>query len=63
MHDVFRFMKRNSSLFVPRYGMAMHIYDYHSKFILNRYGQVKHFYGSNVEWPVIEADIKKLLDE
>lgn len=63
MHDAFRFLKRNSPLFVPRYGMATHIYDYHTKFLLNRYGQVKHFYSPSVEWPVIEADIKNLLDE
>ena len=43
--------------------MATHIYDYHTKFVLNRYGQVKHFYSPNVEWPVIEADIKNLLEE
>ena len=63
MHDLFKFFKRNSPLFVPRYGMAAHIYDYHTKFLLNRYGQVKHYYSPSVELPVIEADIKRLLEE
>lgn len=63
MHDLLRFLKKNSPLFVPRYGMATHIYDYHTKFLLNRYGEVKHYYAASIEYPVIEADIKKLLDE
>jgi glutathione peroxidase-family protein len=40
MHDLYKFLKRNSELFVPRYGMALHLYDYHSKFLCNRYGEV-----------------------
>lgn len=63
MHEAFKFMKRHSPLFVPRYGMATHIYDYHTKFLLNRYGQVRHYYSAGTEWPVIEADIKRLLEE
>lgn len=62
MHDLFRFTKRNcDELFVPRYGMARHIYDYNCKFLFNRYGQVKHYYPPNVELAVIEADIKELI--
>ena len=45
MHMLFRFLKRNTpKLFVPRYGMAAHLYEHHSKFLCNRYGQVKHYY-------------------
>jgi len=63
MHDIFRFLKRNSPLFIPRYGMASHIYDIHTKFLLNRYGQVEHYYAPSVELAKIEADIKVLLKE
>jgi len=31
--------------------------------LCNRYGEVKHFYHPAVEYAVIEADIKKLLEE
>lgn len=61
MHDMLRFIKRNTSLFIPRYGMAGHIYDYNTKFLLNRYGEVKHHYGPQIELAIIEADIKALL--
>ncbi len=64
MHDLFKFFKRQtSSLFVPRYGMASRIYDYHTKFLCNRYGEVKKYYGSRVEMAIIEADIKDLIKE
>jgi hypothetical protein len=56
-------MKRNSPLFVPRYGRACHINDHYSKFLLNRYGQVKHYYTGMTEMAVIEADIKLLIEE
>ena len=64
MHDLFRFYKRHTpSLFVPRYGMANRIYDYHTKFLCNRYGEVKKYYGPKVEYAVIEADVKELIKQ
>ena len=63
MHEAFKFLKRNSSLFVPRYGMASHIREIHTKFLLNRYGEVKHYYAPSVELAVIEGDIKTLLKD
>lgn len=64
MHELFRFYKRCSPLlFVPRYGMASRIYDYHTKFLCNRYGEVKKYYGSRVEMAIIEADIRELIKE
>ena len=44
MHDLFKFMKRHTPLFIPRYGMATRIYDYNTKFLCNRYGEVKNYY-------------------
>jgi len=43
--------------------MAMHIKEHNSKFLTNKYGEVKHYYSSQVEIAVIEADIKRLLLE
>ena len=43
--------------------MAIHIREHNSKFLTNRFGQVKHYYPPQVEIAVIEADIKKLLQE
>ena len=45
MCDLYRFLKRGTpQLFVPRYGMASRIYDHHTKFLCNRYGEVKKYY-------------------
>ena len=64
MHDLFKFAKRNTTqLFVPRYGMASHIYEHNCKFLFNRYGEVKHFYSPSIELAIIEADIKNLIKE
>lgn len=63
MHDMFKFLKRSSTLFVPRYGMSCRIYEYHSKFLCNRYGEVKKYYGPRVELAIIEADVKELIKE
>ena len=64
MNDLYRFLKRNSTqMFVPRLGMASHIYDYHIKFLCNRFGQVRKFYGPKTELAVIESDIRELLQE
>jgi glutathione peroxidase-family protein len=60
---LYKFLKRNSPLFVPQYGGAGHIKEHYAKFLCNRYGEVKHYYNPNVEIAVIEADIRKLLDE
>ena len=56
-------MKRNSPLFINRYGRACRINDHYSKFLLNRYGQVQHYYTGMTEMAVIEADIKTLIEE
>ena len=61
MSNLYKYMKRFSPLFVPRYGKANRINEYYSKFLLNRYGQVKHYYTSNTEIAVIEGDIKALI--
>ena len=63
MHDLYRVLKRQSDLFVHRYGMASHVREHNSKFLTNRYGEVKHYYAPQVETAVIEADIKKLIAE
>ena len=43
--------------------MALHLKEHNSKFLTNRYGEVKHYYSPQVEIAVIEADIKRLLAE
>ena len=64
MHLLYKFAKRNSpSLFVPKYGMASHIYDFNSKFLFNKYGEVKHFYNADTEIAKIEVDIRELIKE
>jgi glutathione peroxidase-family protein len=63
MHNLYRFFKRNSSLFVHRYGRARRINEFYDKFLTNRYGEVKFYYGPRTEYAVIEADIRKLLEE
>jgi len=63
MDSLYKFLKRNSPLFVPSYGRAGHIKEHYAKFLCNRYGEVKHYYGGGVEMAVIEADIKHLLEE
>ena len=64
LHDIFKFLKRNSpELFVPRFGMAQRIYDYNTKFLMNRYGEVKYYYKPNTNFLVIEQDVKRLIDE
>ena len=54
MHNLYRFLKRNSSLFVHRYGRARRINEYYDKFLCDRYGEVKHQYSPHVEYAVIE---------
>ena len=63
MHDLFKFMKRHTQFFVPRYAMATRIYDYNTKFLCNRYGEVKHYYPPSTDLAVIEQDIAKLIKE
>mmetsp|Transcript_7054 Transcript_7054/g.11872 ORF Transcript_7054/g.11872 Transcript_7054/m.11872 type:complete len:191 (-) Transcript_7054:74-646(-) len=64
MHELYKFLKRNSpNLFVARYGMAQHIYDYHLKVLCNRYGEVKKQYGANTDFAIIENDIRQLIKE
>jgi glutathione peroxidase-family protein len=63
MHNLYRFLKRNSSLFVHRYGRSRRITEHYSKFLCNRYGEVKHYYAPQTEFAVIEADLKRLLEE
>ena len=64
MHNLYKYAKRNTPyFFVPRYGMASHLFMYNSKFLFNRYGECKHFYEPEVELAKIEADIKELLSE
>jgi len=64
MHNLYKFAKRSTPFFfVPRYGMASHLYNYNSKFLFNRFGECKHYYEPEVELAKIEADIKELLKE
>ena len=64
MHDLFRFLKRHTpDLFIPRYGMAAHIYDFRTKWLCDRYGVVKKYYGPLTELAVIERDVKELIAE
>ena len=63
MDDLYKFMKRHSPLFLPAVGKAAHIKQHYSKFLCNKYGEVKHYYEPTIESAIIEADIRKLLDE
>lgn len=63
MHNLYKFLKRNSPLFIPRYGRANRIYDHNTKFLTDKYGKVRYYYGARVELSVIESDIHKLLEE
>mmetsp|Transcript_3496 Transcript_3496/g.4654 ORF Transcript_3496/g.4654 Transcript_3496/m.4654 type:complete len:125 (+) Transcript_3496:219-593(+) len=38
MADLYRVLKRQSDLFVKRYGMAVYLKEHNSKFLTNRYG-------------------------
>ena len=38
MHDLYRVLKRQSSLFIKRYGMAVHLREHNSK-VSNRAGE------------------------
>ena len=63
MSNLFKFLKRQSPLFVPSMGRAGRIKEHYSKFVCNRFGEVKHYYNPQVEMAVIEADIKVLVEE
>lgn len=63
MHSLFKFLKRGSPLFVPSYGKALYIKEHYCKFLCNRYGQVKHYYGPQTEMATIEGDIRKLVED
>lgn len=63
MDNLYRFLKRNSSLFIHKWGLSRRIDEHYAKFLCNRYGEVKHYYAAGVEYAVIEADIKRLLEE
>jgi len=63
MSDLYKFLKRNSPLFVPRYGRSNRIHEHYSKFLCDRYGVVRHYYNPSIEIGKIEPDLKKLLDE
>ena len=54
MHNLYRFLKRGSPLFVPRYGRARRINEHYTKFLCDRYGEVKHQYGPQTDYAVIE---------
>lgn len=55
------YLKRNSTLFNASMARAFHIKENYSKFVLDRYGQVQHYYSGATEFAVIEADIKRLI--
>ena len=38
MHDLWKFLRRNSDLFVNKYGMAMQVREPYTKFLADRYG-------------------------
>ena len=63
MATLYKVLKRQSPLFIHSYGRSARIKDHYSKFLCNRYGEVKHYYQPQIEYTVIEADIKKLLEE
>lgn len=44
MHNLYKFLKRQSPLFIHRYAGSRRIADYYTKFLCNRYGEVKHYY-------------------
>ena len=39
------------------------LYEYHTKFLCNKYGEVHKFYGPSVELAKIEADVKELIKD
>jgi|TARA_B110000305_G_C19262716_1_gene550356 hypothetical protein len=43
--------------------MAAHIYDFRTKWLCDRYGVVKKYYGPLTELAVIERDVKELIAE
>ena len=45
MCDLYKFLKRQSpGLFNKKFGMAARINEHYTKFLCNRYGEVKHMY-------------------
>ena len=63
MHDLWKFLKRHSNLYIYKYGKALPVREHYTKFLTNKYGEVKHYYSPRVEMAVIEADIKRLIEE
>jgi glutathione peroxidase-family protein len=63
MHNLYKYLKRQSPLFVHRFARSRRIDEYYVKFLTDRYGQVRHYYPPQTEYAVIEQDIKKLLEE
>ena len=63
MAPLYMYLKRNSTLFNASMARAFHIKENYSKFVLDRYGQVQHYYSGATEFAVIEADIKRLIQD
>ena len=63
MAPLYMFLKRNSTLFNASMARSLHIKENYSKFLLDRYGLVQYYYTGNTEFAVIEADIKRLLQD
>ena len=63
MHNLYKFLKRYSPLFSHKLGRSRRINDFYDKFLTDRYGEVKKFYGPQTDYAVIEQDLKKLLEE
>ncbi|CDW77892.1 glutathione peroxidase [Stylonychia lemnae] len=61
--NLFKFLRRNCSLFTPKIGKAIRVKENYSKLLCNRYGEVKKYYSPSIEFAVIEADVRKLLEE
>ena len=61
MDDLYKYLKRNSPLFMPRIGRSERLYDLNAKFLCDRYGQVKKYYAPSVSLHEIGKDIEDLL--
>ena len=63
MCSLYKFLKRGSPLFVPRFGRANRIMEDNVKFVCNRYGQMKTFHASNASSEEISTSIEQFLQE
>ena len=63
MGSLYRFLKRQSPLFVPKKGRCERIKEPYCKFLCDRYGRVTQFYTSDSTIDKMIGDVEEQLNE